>query len=84
MKSQKLTKPKQSVINKAKADFASLLKAKREAAGISQELLANTIGVDRKTINRIENGHFSPSLDTMIRIATVLKLKPQQMISIGK
>jgi DNA-binding XRE family transcriptional regulator len=26
-------------------------------------------GVDRKTINRIENGHFSPSLDTMVRLA---------------
>ena len=40
--------------------------------GLSQEALANIAGVDRKTINRIENGHFSPSIDTMVLIALAL------------
>lgn len=82
MKVQSLPKPKKSVIEKAKADFAKVLKSRRESFGVSQDRLAKLVGVDRKTINRIENGHFSPNLDTMIRIATVLKLKPAQIISI--
>lgn len=82
MKVQSLPKPKKSVIEKAKADFAKLVKNRRESFGVSQERLAKLVGVDRKTINRIENEHFSPNLDTMIRIATVLKLAPKQIFKI--
>ena len=50
---------------------ASVLK-KRKAAKLSQQALASLAGIDRKTVNRIENGHFSPSLETMTRMAKVL------------
>jgi transcriptional regulator with XRE-family HTH domain len=43
--------------------------------GLSQARLAELAGVDRKTINRIENGHFSPSLDTLTRLSVVLKCR---------
>lgn len=36
---------------------------------LSQQRLADLAGVDRKTVNRIENGHFSPSVDTLVRLA---------------
>jgi transcriptional regulator with XRE-family HTH domain len=36
---------------------------------LSQQKLADLAGVDRKTVNRIENGHFSPSVDTLVRLA---------------
>lgn len=83
MKTQSFPKPKNSVVNKAKRNFANVLKTRRESVKLSQSALADLVGVDRKTINRIENGHFSPNLDTMIRLATVLKLKPAQVISIN-
>ena len=37
------------------------LKAARKAAGLSQQQLANMLEVDRKTVNRWENGQSSPS-----------------------
>ena len=40
----------------------------RTDAELSQARLAEIAGVDRKTINRIENGHFSPALDTIVRL----------------
>jgi len=69
-------------IQKKKDDYANKLKNRRESIGMTQANLAYLTGVDRKTINRIENGHFSPSLDTMLRIALVLKLNTAEAITI--
>lgn len=80
MKEYKFAKPNSKNIKKAKAHFANTLRTRRNYYGISQAKLASLAGVDRKTINRIENGHFNPNLDTMIRLASVLNLKPAQMI----
>ncbi len=54
---------------------ADRLVALRAERGFSQARLAELAGVDRKTINRIENGHFSPSLDTLTRLSVVLKCR---------
>jgi transcriptional regulator with XRE-family HTH domain len=48
--------------------------------GLSQQGLALEAGVDRKTINRIECGHFSPSLDTLVRLSEVLSVKPSKLL----
>jgi putative transcriptional regulator len=72
-------KPKSSEVKKAKDRFAETVRDKRIAKGISQSTLAYIAGVDRKTINRIENGHFSPNLDTVIRLMTVLELSPNKL-----
>ena len=52
----------------------------REERGLSQARLAELAGVDRKTINRIENGHFSPSLDTLTRLSVVLKCRLADLV----
>lgn len=54
--------------------------ALREERGLSQARLAELAGVDRKTINRIENGHFSPSLDTLTRLSVVLKCRLADLV----
>ena len=54
---------------------AERLVALRAERDFSQAHLAELAGVDRKTINRIENGHFSPSLDTLTRLSVVLKCR---------
>ncbi|WP_199572787.1 helix-turn-helix domain-containing protein [Streptomyces murinus] len=41
-------------------------------ANLSQERLAENAGLDRQAINRIEQGHASPLLDNLIRIADAL------------
>jgi putative transcriptional regulator len=68
-------KPKKSEVNKVKNNLAEIIYNKRTDYGISQDTLANIAGVDRKTINRIENGHFSPNLDTLVRIFAALNIK---------
>ena len=47
---------------------------------LSQARLAEYAGVDRKTINRIENGHFSPALDTIVRLSVALDISPSELL----
>ncbi|GBL21053.1 hypothetical protein EMGBS4_11130 [Acidimicrobiaceae bacterium] len=63
---------------------ASQLRKLRIAADLSQDNLATLAGIDRKTINRIENGHFSPTLDTITRLCVVLKITPSTLLGSGK
>jgi DNA-binding XRE family transcriptional regulator len=44
----------------------------REAAGLSQEEFAERVGVDRKTISRVENGAYSTGLDSIGKRARAL------------
>jgi len=53
----------------------------RTEAELSQAKLAEIAGVDRKTINRIENGHFSPALDTIVRLSVALGITPSTLLS---
>lgn len=61
--------------NQSKIVISEWVKTSRIKLDLSQEGLAIIAGVDRKTINRIENGHFSPSIDTLVRISVSLKSK---------
>ena len=71
----KLPKPTKSQVNNIKQTLAQVIYDRRTYLNATQESLANNIGIDRKTINRIENGHFSPNLDTLVRIFTALDIK---------
>jgi putative transcriptional regulator len=68
MTSRKIDK----IVNEKQRNVASNLIALREGASLTQLQLSELAGIDRKTINRIENGHFSPSVDTLVRLALVL------------
>jgi putative transcriptional regulator len=45
----------------------------RQSAGLSQADLAERIGVTRQTVNAIERGKYSPSLEVAFLIAAVLR-----------
>ena len=60
------------------------LRKQRINAELSQDELAQRAGIDRKTINRIENGHFSPTLDTITRLCVVLKITPGTLLGSGR
>ncbi len=45
-----------------------------EHAELTQQELADVIGVSRQTVNAIEGGKYSPSLEVAFRIARVLEL----------
>jgi transcriptional regulator with XRE-family HTH domain len=48
------------------------LAALRRERGLSQQEIAELIGVDRVTISRVENGHVSPRLSLLIGYARIV------------
>ena len=48
---------------------------------LTQQELANRIGVTRQTVNAIELGKYSPSLEVAFRIATVLGVRLEDVFS---
>ena len=82
---KKATKPPtktqlRTATNQSKAVISKWVKNSRTNLQLSQEGLAEIAGVDRKTINRIENGHFSPSIDTLVRISVSLNSKIPSLV----
>ncbi len=63
-----------------RVNLAERLYQFRQENELSQARLAEIAGVDRKTINRIENGHFSPALDTIVRLCVALGVKPADLL----
>lgn len=61
-------------------NIASLLKEKRVSLGMSQAELADEAGIDRKTVNRIENGHYSPTLETLIALSGALSVTTDELV----
>lgn len=60
--------------------IAVRLREQRSDAGLTQETLAKKAGLDRKTVNRIENALFSPSVDTIYRLCGVLGTTPSDFL----
>jgi len=60
--------------------FAQRLRELREAAGISQEKLAEKANLHRNTVGIIERGQQIPTLDVICKLAHALDLKPYQLI----
>ncbi|MBU0472369.1 MAG: helix-turn-helix transcriptional regulator [Nanoarchaeota archaeon] len=58
-------------------------KEKRQKAGLSQEKLAELIGVTRQTIISIEVGRYVPSLELAIKLARQFKCKIEDLFDIG-
>lgn len=48
------------------------IRAARKAAGLTQESVAIEAGLSLANYNRIEQGHSSPLLDTLIRVADAI------------
>ncbi len=79
--SQKTLSSKSSAQQKIVAKELRKLRIKSD---LSQDELATRAGIDRKTINRIENGHFSPTLDTITRLSLVLRITPGTLLGSGR
>ena len=48
------------------------LKAARAAKDMSQQMLADTVGVSRQTVNAIEKGDYNPTIRLCIAICRAL------------
>ncbi|GAA1008512.1 helix-turn-helix transcriptional regulator [Streptomyces thermogriseus] len=56
------------------------IRATRLHANLTQERLAELAGIDRQAVNRIEQGHASPKLDTLIRLAAALDTRLRDLV----
>lgn len=55
------------------------LRLARARAGLTQAALAEAVGVTRKTVNSIENGHFVPSTYLALLLARELETTVDQL-----
>jgi len=56
--------------------FARNLRKARNAAGFSQEALADQAGVDRSYISALERGVYAASIDMVEKLCLVLEIEP--------
>ncbi|MDQ0943249.1 helix-turn-helix domain-containing protein [Streptomyces sp. V1I1] len=65
------TPPDTWVLNRRR-QIGDQIRAARLYANLTQEAVANQIGMDRPSYNRIEQGHVSPLLDTLLLVADAI------------
>ena len=61
--------------------LGSRVRGLREAAGLTQEALAQGAGISRITLVRLENGKRIPKLDTLRAVATVLERPVEDLLT---
>jgi transcriptional regulator with XRE-family HTH domain len=52
----------------------------RTKMGWSQLELANRAGLDRKTVNRVENGRYAPSVETLLLVGDALGVSVNSLL----
>ena len=63
-------------------DIGSKLKTSRIKAGLTQETVAEKIGVSRQTISNWENNNILPSINMLIRIATFFSVSSDYLLEL--
>jgi putative transcriptional regulator len=60
------------------------IKQTRLARGLTQEELAQTVGVSRQSINSIENGRYVPSLPLALAFARVFECATDDLFTLER
>ena len=58
------------------------LKTVRESIGMTQQELADRIGMRRETILHLENNRYNPSLEMALKIAQVFDLRVEELFQL--
>ncbi|MEM1299671.1 MAG: helix-turn-helix transcriptional regulator [Pseudomonadota bacterium] len=61
------------------SELGNRLKDVRTARGLTQQSLADLVGVSRKTINTVERGVFVPSTTLALKLAEVLETPVERL-----
>jgi transcriptional regulator with XRE-family HTH domain len=59
----------------AKTQIATCIRTLRKRKGLSQEALAQRIGIDAKSLSRLEHGAHFPSIETLEKMAEALDVQ---------
>jgi transcriptional regulator with XRE-family HTH domain len=71
--------PPDSVLTRRRV-IGARIRETRLHANLTQEKLAELAGMDRQAVNRIEQGHQSPILDNLLRIADALNVSLADLV----
>jgi len=63
--------------------LVNTMKVQRAKKDLTQEQLAELVGVTRKTINSIERGHFVPSTVLALKIARIFEVPLEEVFYLG-
>ena len=66
-------------MSQLKINFGKRLQALRLQAGMTQEELANEIGVTVESISNIERGVYGPKFDNLEKLAAVLDVQAMEL-----
>ena len=61
--------------------FGQRIRQYRSQRGMTQQQLAEAAGLDRKTVSRVENARFSPTLANVFALAAALGVTVTDLIS---
>lgn len=68
--------------NTSKSNMLNQVKLYRVKLNLTQEALARAVGVSRQAINAIENGKFSPSLETAFRLSKLFGVAIEEIFEL--
>lgn len=70
-------------MNQLKILLGQKIKEYRKIKGLTQEQLAECIGIGTANISYIENGKFAPSIENFEKIAKALDVEPYELYNFG-
>ena len=75
-----MTARRSTTATPGRAAFGRRVRSIREAAGFSQEALAERSGLHRTYISSLERGHRNVGLDNILRLAAALGVQPSELL----
>lgn len=64
--------------------LTNTLKFQRARRNLTQEQLAELVGVTRKTINTVENGIYVPSTYLALKLSKILEVKVEELFQLDE
>lgn len=68
-------------VQRVRAALGEAVRRLRHEHGWTQEELAHQAGVDRKSINRVENAAYSPTVDRVVLLARALDVTAADLLA---
>ncbi|GHV53056.1 hypothetical protein FACS1894206_02990 [Deltaproteobacteria bacterium] len=66
--------------NLAKSFMPAVLRRYRDIAGLSQQQLADSVGIAKSYISSLELGYRAPNLNLLVKIARSLNVRPGELV----
>ena len=73
-------KPVREEKAQAARSLGEMLKERRTAAKMTQEFVAETIGVSRQAVSKWESGRSDPSTTNLIALAKLFGIEPEELL----